>query len=77
MSDSEFNKRRNAVIQRELDEVNEPRNRAQKQLDAWWQAQRDLAWEEQDVYFVGGFMERFSQTPSYTKSKRDRDWRVR
>jgi hypothetical protein len=38
---------------------------------------RDLAFEENDLYQVGGFMERWSQTPSYTKARRDRDWRVR
>jgi len=38
---------------------------------------RDLDWEESDVYEVGGFRERWSETPSFTKSRRDRDWRVR
>jgi len=41
------------------------------------QAQCDLLEEELDVYEVGGFLERWSQTPSYTKSKRDRDWRIK
>lgn len=52
-------------------------NRYQIQLDRWWEAQRDLDWEEDDVSYVGGFQERWSQTPQFTKSKRDRDWRVR
>ena len=52
-------------------------NRYQIQLDRWWEAQRDLDWEEDDVSYVGGFQERWSQTPSFTKTKRDRDWRVK
>jgi hypothetical protein len=31
----------------------------------------------EDIYMVGGFMERHSRTPSFHKSRRDRDWRVR
>jgi hypothetical protein len=64
-------------IAEELAEADEPRNRQQAALDRWWQLQRDLEFEEDDYYEVGGFMERWSQTPSYTKSRRDRDWRVR
>jgi hypothetical protein len=75
MSDNEFNKRHYAVVQRELAEAE--RNKYQLQLDRWWQIQRELDEEDQDVYYVGGFQERWSQTPSYTKSTRDRDWRVR
>jgi len=41
-------------------------NRYQIQLDRWWEAQRDLDWEEDDVSYVG-----------FTKTRRDRDWRVR
>ena len=52
-------------------------NRYQIQLDRWWEAQRDLDWEEDDVSYVGGFQERWSQTPSFTKTRRVRDWRVR
>jgi hypothetical protein len=47
------------------------------QLDRWWESQRDLDWEDDDIYYVGGFQERWSQTPQFTKSKRDRDWKVR
>jgi hypothetical protein len=47
------------------------------QLDRWWQARREFEEEFDDYYEVGGFQERWSQTPSYTKSKRDSDWRVR
>jgi hypothetical protein len=64
-------------IAEELAEADEPRNRAQAQLDHWWQAQRDFEDEWDDSYMVGGFMERWSRTPSYTKSRRDWDWRVR
>ena len=46
-------------------------------LDRWWEGQRDLEQELADQYFVGGFMEQWSKTPSFTKGKRDRDWRVR
>jgi hypothetical protein len=64
-------------IAAEYAELDDPLVKAQMQLDRWWELQRDLDWEEDDVYTVGGFQERWSQTPSYTKSKRDRDWRVR
>jgi hypothetical protein len=47
------------------------------QLDRWWELQRDLDWEDDDVYYVGGFQERWSQSPGFHKSRRDRDWRVR
>jgi hypothetical protein len=72
-----YNKNINRRMQQELDEANEPRNRAQAQLDRWVESERDLAAEEADVYFVGGYLERWSQTPSYTKGRRDRDWRIR
>jgi hypothetical protein len=64
-------------LQQEYAELDDPRVKAQMQLDRWWEMQRDLDWEEDDIYYVGGFQERWSQTPSYTKSRRDRDWRVR
>jgi hypothetical protein len=41
------------------------------------QAQRDFERELNDEYMVGGFLERHSTTPSFHKSRRDRDWRVR
>jgi hypothetical protein len=72
----EFNKRQNEVLQRELEEANSPRNRYQKQLDAWWELQREFD-EPSDEYMVGGYMERWSQTPSFTKGRRDRDWRIK
>lgn len=64
-------------LARELDELNTPRARYQKVLDDWWQRERYFEQQLNDDYMVGGFMEKWSQTPSYTKSKRDRDWGVR
>jgi hypothetical protein len=64
-------------LAQEYAELDDPRVKAQMQLDRWWESQRDLDWEEHDVYEVGGYTERWSQTPSYTKSKRDRDWRIK
>jgi hypothetical protein len=61
----------------EYAELDDPRVKAQMQLDRWWESQRDLDWDEDDIYMVGGFQERWSETPSYTKGRRDRDWRVR
>jgi hypothetical protein len=61
----------------EFAQLDDPRVKAQMQLDRWWELQRDLEFEDDDIYYVGGFQERWSQTPSYTKSKHDRDWRVR
>jgi hypothetical protein len=72
-----FERRYHAQMQREIAEANEPSNRYQKQLDNWWQSERDFEEQLNDTYFVGGFMERWSQTPSYTKSRRDRDWRIK
>jgi hypothetical protein len=72
-----FNKNVSKRIAEELAEVDEPRNRAQAQIDRWWEATRGFEAEASDSYMVGGFMERWSQTPSYTKDRRDRDWRVR
>jgi hypothetical protein len=64
-------------IAQELAEADEPRNRQQAALDRWWQSQRDLAFEEDDMYEVGGFLEYHSKTPSFHKSRRDKDWSVR
>jgi hypothetical protein len=79
MSDGDniASKNYNKRIAQELAELDDPRVRAQMQLDRWWQEMRDLDWDENDVYEVGGFRERWSETPSFTKSRRDRDWRVR
>jgi hypothetical protein len=64
-------------IAEELREADTPQARAQAILDRHWQAQRDLDFEEDDQYFVGGFQEFHSRTPSFHKGRRDRDWRVR
>jgi hypothetical protein len=77
MIDSGFNKRQQQQMERELAEANLPHNRYQQILDRWWQAQRDFEEELDDQYEVCGFQERWSETPSFTKSTRDRDWRVR
>jgi hypothetical protein len=45
-------------------------------LDRHWELQREQD-EPDDQYFVGGFQEFHSKTPSFHKSRRDRDWRVR
>ena len=52
-------------------------NKNQLALDRWWESQRDFEAEANDYYMVGGFQEQWSKTPSFTKSKRDRDWRIR
>jgi hypothetical protein len=76
-ADNQASKNYSKRLQQEYAEANELRARYQKQLDLWWQSQRDLEFEEDDIYEVGGFLERWSQTPSYTKGRRDRDWRIR
>jgi hypothetical protein len=68
-----YNKR----VQREYAELNDPVIKAQMQLDRWWQAKREFEAELGDQYEIGGFLERHSATPSFHKSRRDRDWRVR
>jgi hypothetical protein len=75
--DNAANKNYYKRIAAEYAELDDPRVKAQMQLDRWWELQRDLDWEDDDIYYVGGFQERWSQTPQFTKSKRDRDWRVR
>jgi hypothetical protein len=64
-------------IAAEYAELDDPLVKAQMALDRWWQAQRDFETEFDDYYEVGGFLERWSQTPSCHKTRRDRDWRVR
>lgn len=55
----------------------DPRAKHQAILDRWWASERALEDELNDYYTVGGFQEQWSKTPSFTKGKRDRDWRVR
>ena len=64
-------------IAAEYAELDDPVVRAQMQLDRWWESQRDLDWEEDDIYYVGGFQEFHSKTPSFHKARRDRDWRIK
>jgi hypothetical protein len=72
----EFNRRSQEQMQRELAEANDLRNRYQQVLDRHWEAMREID-EPSDEYMVGGFQERWSETPSFIKSRRDRDWRVK
>jgi hypothetical protein len=75
--DNTASKNYNKRLAQELAELDNPVVKAQLQLDRWWQAQRDFEEEFDDMYEVGGFVEYHSRTPSFHKSKRDRDWRVR
>jgi hypothetical protein len=77
MSDnSTANKNYYRRIAQELAEFDTPQARYQAVLDRHWQAQLDED-EPDDMFMVGGFMEFHSKTPSFHKSRRDRDWRVR
>jgi hypothetical protein len=60
----------------ELVEADTPQARHQAVLDRHWQAMREQA-EPDDMYEVGGFQEFHSKTPSFHKSERDRDWRIK
>jgi len=64
-------------IAQELAELDRPGARYQAVLDRHWQTQRDLEFEDDDMYEVGGFIEYHSRTPSFHKARRDRDWKVR
>ena len=63
-------------LAQELAEADTPQARQQAVIDRHWESMRAQA-EPDDEYFVGGFQEFHSKTPSFHKSKRDRDWRVR
>jgi len=84
MSDDEplpgptYQQRVNAQMRREIEEADQPWTRQQKLLDHLWQTKLDAEsdWDD-DQYFVGGFQEFHSKTPSFHKARRDRDWRVR
>jgi hypothetical protein len=76
MSEQTYERQLARRLAQEHAELEDPVVKAQLQLDRWWQAQRDIEAEFADSYMVGGFMERHSATPSFHKSKRDRDWRV-
>jgi hypothetical protein len=60
----------------ELAEADTPQARHQAVLDRHWEAMREQDAPD-DQYFGGGFQEFHSKTPSFHKSRRDRDWRVR
>jgi hypothetical protein len=60
----------------EMREADTPQARYQAVLDRHWELQRELD-EPEDMFEVGGYIEYHSKTPSFHKSRRDRDWRVR
>jgi hypothetical protein len=64
-------------IAEELAEFDTPQARYQAVLDRHWEAMRDLEFEDDDMYEVGGFIEYHSRTFSFHKSRRDRDWRIK
>ena len=73
--DNAYNKNYYRRIAEELAEAEA--NKHQLALDRWVESQRAFEDELNDQYFVGGFQEFHSKTPSFHKSRRDRDWRVR
>ena len=66
-ADNAYNRNVNKRMQEELAEFNTPRARYQQAIDRHWESQRDLDEEESDVYNVGGFQERWSETPRSPK----------
>jgi hypothetical protein len=60
----------------ELAEADTPRARHQAVLDRYWEMQRELDAPD-DMYEVGGFVEYHSKTPSFHKTRRDWDWRIK
>ena len=75
--DNTANKNYYKRIAAEYAELDDPIIKGQMALDRWWQERRDFEEELNDTYMVGGFQERWSQTPSFHKTRRDRDWRVK
>ena len=75
--DNTANKNYYKRIAAEYAELDDPIIKGQMALDRWWQERRDFEEELNDTYIVGGFQERWSQTPSFHKTRRDRDWRVK
>jgi hypothetical protein len=73
--DNAYNKNYYRRIAEELAEAEA--NKHQLALDRWVESQRAFEDELNDQYFVGGFQEFHSKTPSFHKSRRDWDWRVR
>ena len=76
MSDNTANKNYHKRVAEELREADTPHARYQAVLDRHWQRMRELD-EPDDLYFVGGYQEFHSKTPSFHKARRDRDWRLR
>jgi len=75
--DNAYRRNYNKRLQQEYAELDDPVVRAQLQLDRWWEATRAFEEAEADMFFVGGFQEFHSKTPSFHKSRRDRDWRIK
>jgi hypothetical protein len=75
--DNTANKNYYKRIAAEYAELDDPIIKGQMALDRWWQERRDFEEELNDTYIVGGFQERWSQTPSFHKTRRDRDWRIK
>jgi len=75
--DNTANKNYYKRIAAEYAELDDPIIKGQMALDRWWQERRDFEEELNDTYMVGGFQERWSQTPSFHKTRRDRDWRIK
>ena len=80
MSDAEWIDKMHQMRERRMAHTMHPEaeaNKHQLALDRWVESQRAFEDELNDQYFVGGFQEFHSKTPSFHKSRRDRDWRVR
>jgi hypothetical protein len=76
MNENAANKNYYRRLAEELAEADTPQARYQAVLDRHWELQREQD-EPDDQYFVGGFQEFHSKTPSFHKARRDRDWRIK
>jgi hypothetical protein len=54
--------RRSQQMAKEIAEANEARNRAQRELDRWWQAKLDLEADDDEYVTIAGFRERRYRT---------------
>jgi hypothetical protein len=54
--------RRSQQMAKEIAEWNDARNRAQRELDRWWQARLDFEADDDEWIMVGGFRERRYRT---------------
>ena len=74
--DNSASKNYNRRLAQELAELDTPQARQQAVIDRHWESVRAQD-EPDDQYFVGGFQEFHSKTPSFHKARRDRDWRIK